>query len=169
MTIGTLIFGNSASNAAGYTLAPGTSGTLTLTNLTVGAQILVTGGSNSISANSTLADNLTITPAAGATLVISGNLSESTTGESLTLAGPGSLVLSGSNTYAGGTNVTAGTLEVLSRSALPDGSDLTVGTSATPFAPANPSAAAISPVPEPGTLALLLAAGALVAMYRKRR
>ncbi len=49
-TIGTLIIGNSASNAVGYTLAPGTSGTLTLTNLTAGAQILITGGSNSISA-----------------------------------------------------------------------------------------------------------------------
>ena len=167
-TVGTLIFGNSASNTAGYTLAPGTSGTLTLTNLTAGAQILVTGGSNSISANVTLADNLTITPSAGSTLVISGNLSESTAGESLTLAGPGTLILSGSNTYTGGTNVAAGTLVVLGSSALPDESDLAVGTS-TAFAPVIPSAAAISPMPEPGTLASLVAGAALMAMYRKRR
>lgn len=111
---------------------------------------------------------MTITPFSGATLVISGNLSESSTGESLTLAGPGTLVLTGSNTYTGGTDVAAGTLEILSSSSLLDRSDLTVGSS-TAFASANPIAAAIASVPEPGTLAMLAAGAALMTIYRKRR
>ena len=52
-----------------------------------------------------------MTPFASATLTISGNISQ--TGPSgLTLNGPGTLVLSGSNSYTGGTTITAGTLSI---------------------------------------------------------
>lgn len=88
--------------------------------------------------------------------------------QALAKNGAGLLILSGSNSYSGGTIVAAGTLKVLSRSALPDGSNVTVGNSAA-FAAVIPSSTEISPVPEPGTLSLLVAGAALLAIYRKRR
>jgi fibronectin-binding autotransporter adhesin len=72
--------------------------------------------------------------------------------------GAGMLILSGENTYDGGTFVNAGTLVVDSPTALPDGSSLTVGLGASSiFAPAA-SPAGLAAVPEPGTLALVFAA-----------
>ena len=172
-TVGTLIFGNSASNTAGYTLAAGSAGTLTLTNLSAGTQILVTGGSNAIAANTILADNLWITPSAGTTLEISGNVSQSSAAESLTLCGPGTLVLSGSNTYTGGTIVSAGTLEIDNPEALAPGSSLIVGECAASLfgdasqglaisLPVDLVSTAASPVPEPGTWTLLILGGSLM-------
>jgi autotransporter-associated beta strand protein len=75
---------------------------------------------------------------------------------SLIKIGSGALVLSGIDTYTGGTFVTAGLLEVTNPAALPDGTSLTVGANAASVfggaaAPAGSSAA----VPEPSTLALL--------------
>ena len=94
-------------------------------------------------------------------------------------AGSGSLVLCGTDTYRGGTTVNAGTLELLSSSALPDGTSLTVGAGGTlifnPAATGSPMNSAtfadltVSPVPEPGTLMLLTAGATLLAIYRKRR
>ncbi|MGA2259221.1 MAG: autotransporter-associated beta strand repeat-containing protein, partial [Thermoguttaceae bacterium] len=170
-TIGTLILGNSASNTAGYTISSGSAGTLTLNNLTAGAQIFITGGSNAISANIILADNLWISPSAGTTLLISGNVSESTAGQSLTLSGPGTLVLSGSNSYTGGTTVCAGTLKIESSAAIPSDTSLTVGAGGTlVFDPeasyrspalllTDTLSSTVSPVPEPGTLTLLFLGG----------
>jgi autotransporter-associated beta strand protein len=87
----------------------------------------------------------------------------------LMIIGDGVLVLSGTdNSYSGGTVVESGTLIDASNGALPDGSSLTVGAGATLMF--GLSAAAASPVvaleharptgavPEPGTLALLVAA-----------
>jgi fibronectin-binding autotransporter adhesin len=93
---------------------------------------------------------------------------------SLALTGPGKLILTGTNTFSGGTTVTDGTLILASPTALAGGSSLTVGQGATSlFAPAiaGPSLAA-SPagavaVPEPGTWALVLAAlWSAIACYR---
>ena len=88
----------------------------------------------------------------------------------LSLTGPGTLILSGSNTYGGGTNVDAGTLEALCASAIPDGTNLAVGAGGTfvfdPSLPGAISTFATSPgeviaaVPEPSTL-VLLAVGAI--------
>jgi fibronectin-binding autotransporter adhesin len=89
----------------------------------------------------------------------------------LTKLGTGSLILSGTNSYDGGTMVNAGTLVVASQSALLSGSNLTVGlaaasafTPATPaatgyFSPADSQAAAagVTAVPEPRALGLLIA------------
>ena len=97
---------------------------------------------------------------------------------SLTLNNPAALlVLSGSNTYSGGTNVEAGRLVVTSPTAIRDGTNLTVGAAAA-FAPTVPgsqdatTAATTSVVPEPGALALLAAlfgAPALAGSWRRNR
>jgi formylglycine-generating enzyme len=158
-TVGSLLLGNSANSATGYTLSAGSAGTLTLDNGVSVATITVTDGSHAISAPVILASGLLVTPSASATLTISGNLSE-TAPSALTLSGPGTLVLSGSGSYSGGTIVDAGTLVVDSASSLPDGSSLTVGQDAssifTPIAGPAPAAEA-SPVPEPGTIVLVIA------------
>jgi autotransporter-associated beta strand protein len=71
----------------------------------------------------------------------------------LTKAGSGTVVLSGSNTFTGGTVVSAGTLNVTTPAALPDGSDLSIGANVValfgaptvPAAPAADSAPTASP------------------------
>jgi autotransporter-associated beta strand protein len=94
----------------------------------------------------------------------------------LTMAGSGSLTLTGSNTYTGGTTVNNGTLIVTNNGAIADGTSLAVGDpsllSLLPAAvvPAPVAAApAVAAVPEPG--ALLLAAFGVVgtAVYRRLR
>jgi autotransporter-associated beta strand protein len=91
----------------------------------------------------------------------------------LVKSGTGKLVLSGSNTYAGGTTVSQGTLVVASANSIANGTNLTVGTNASaafgaPVVPGTNSAA-VSAVPEPGTLALLVAASVIGFGARRRR
>ena len=94
----------------------------------------------------------------------------------------GTLIFSGSDSYSGGTNVSAGTLIVTSQTALPDGSALSVGAGgmfvfdpmqafAAPIESLTdvPSGRVVSAVPEPGTLELLVigvAAAAIAAGIR---
>ena len=93
------------------------------------------------------------------------------TGGSIALLkiGSGQLILSGSDSYCGGTNVDAGTLYVTETSAIADGTRLTVGAGGTFIfdptatfgsAVASSAVSQVNPVPEPGTLALL-SAGAI--------
>jgi len=175
-TVGALIFNNSASSTAGYTISAGSAGTLTMNNLTAGAEIYVSGGSDAISANTTLADSLWVTPDTGATLLVSGNVGEASLGKSLTLCGPGTLVLSGSDSFTGGTIVEAGTLNATCTSAIADGTDLYVGPDLSAFRTvlsSQASAAAatprIGPVPEPSTLGVLAAEGIILILHRWRR
>jgi len=97
--------------------------------------------------------------------------------------GLGTLVLSGTNNYTGGTVVNAGILAITSSGALPDGQSLTVAAGGTLiFDPsfsgspivassvsshATASPVALAPVPEPSTLALLLAGLWSAAIYRR--
>ena len=192
-TLGQLTFANSTNPATGYSLAPGVAGTLTMmsSSTSSAAQIYVTSGTHSLSAPLKLAGSLDISPSPGALLLIGGNISQSVAGSSLTLDNAGTLILSGSDGYTGGTLVTAGTLDVTAVNGLPNGGALTVGAGAGSLfaSPAaggvvlggvqvatagyplgGNSAAAPVAVPEPGTLALLLAAGiAALTFYRRRR
>jgi autotransporter-associated beta strand protein len=92
---------------------------------------------------------------------------------SLAKAGLGGLILSGANTYDGGTLVNAGTLVLASSTALAEGASLAVGAGAAMIFDASSdarSAIAASPggaaaAPEPGTLALLSAAAILAGLH----
>lgn len=170
--VGSLTFNNSA---AGYTLSAGSGGTLTMNNSGgTGSQILVIAGSHTITAPVEIADGvLTVTELSHGRLAISGNISDDNQAESLTLNGDGSgvLVLSGTNTYGGGTIVEEGTLVVTNSAALPSGGNLVVGTEPESiFAPveaATRAPDAPTVVPEPSTLALLAFAG--IAFLRRNR
>ena len=101
----------------------------------------------------------------------------------MTLAGDGSgqLILSGSNSYGGGTNVKAGTMYVTNSSTIPGDKNLAVGAGGTlifdPNGPAgnvatlaaSPATSAVEAVPEPGTLALLTAAVCGAAVCQRLR
>jgi fibronectin-binding autotransporter adhesin len=90
----------------------------------------------------------------------------------LTLAvnGGGELLLSGTNTYSGGTLVESGTLVLASPAAILDGSSLLVGADASSiFGGVVPSAAGAAAVPEPGTMALLAAAVVFAAGWAASR
>ena len=93
--------------------------------------------------------------------------------------GSGALILSGSDSYGGGTLVETGTLEVTSAAALPVGTSLVVGAggifdfdptaAAAPLtgtASATPATSEIAAVPEPNAAALLLVALALWTLRR---
>jgi autotransporter-associated beta strand protein len=109
-TVGTLTFGNSGGNlSTGYTIS-GTN-TLTLNNSGSASLIYVSEGTHTIATPVSLAGNVNVSPNAGSTLTISGNISQ-TTPSSLTLSNAGMLILSGANTYTGGTSVTGGTLQL---------------------------------------------------------
>ena len=96
----------------GYTIAGGGSNMLTMYQLAGGGSIAVSSGSHSISAPVVLAGSLAVSMTGGASLTISGNISESLPGQALALGGNGLLILTGSNTYSGSTTVDGGTLQV---------------------------------------------------------
>jgi fibronectin-binding autotransporter adhesin len=130
--------------------------------------IISGGGENALSA--TMHGASQVVPDAANPLELSGALSGD---GSLTKLGDGLLILSGSNSYTGGTTVDAGTLIAANDNAIADGTNLTVGNTAY-FAPVVPSLAvsyppASTPVPEPGTSAMLTVAAAIVLLYRKRQ
>jgi autotransporter-associated beta strand protein len=132
--------------------------------------VSVTGGSNSpvvsLAGSSSVEVDSSVTLTVGLAI---GNSQSGTT--SLIKAGGGTLVLSGSNTFTGGVDVQSGTLIVNSVQSLPSGTSLTVGASADSiFAASTPLGATPSvvtvPVPEPGALVLLVAAGTFLLLYR---
>ena len=138
------------------------SNTVTLNNSGNGASIVADAGSHEIDAPVVLADNLTLSGSGNLTFGAASSISDNSAGYSLTLDAPGgTLILGGSDSYGGGTTVEAGTLVVDSSTGLPAGSSLTVGASAV-LQDAMPVAA---PVPEPGSLALLLATLWSAAIY----
>ena len=172
-TIGQLTLGNSASNNAGYAISAGSAGTLTFSNGSGSSQLTVASGSHVIDAPIVLADNLVVSGSGMLTFGSSSSITDNGGGHSLTMSGPGgTLILSDTNSYGGGTIVTAGTLIVTNRNAIADGTSLAVAAGGTfvfdPSAIAAPAAAspsaAIAAVPEPGTLALLMAAALLAAL-----
>ncbi len=105
----------------------------------------------------------------------SGTINNGSSLIALAVTGSGTLVLSGTNTYTGGTTVSGnGTLILTNNEAVADGTSLAVGDPSllallhAAVVPAPVAAATVTPVPEPGTLALL-AAGAMAAGWKIRR
>ena len=115
-------------------------------------------GTHFVDASVLLKSNLVVSDSGS--LTFSENISDGGMDKSLTLAGCGELILSGKNTYTGGTNVNAGTLIITTNTAFPGGTSLTVNAGGTfifdPSAVATPTAGAVaSVVPEPSTFVLL--------------
>ena len=95
-------------------------------------------GGTVINSNTSTTTVLTLSPTGSATF--SGSIVGGTLGTiSLVMNGPGTQVLSGTNTYLGGTTVENGTLVVANNEAIEDGTNLTVG---------DPSAFMAPPVPQ---------------------
>jgi autotransporter-associated beta strand protein len=115
-TVGLLTLANTASANTGYTIGAGAGGSLTFSNSGSSAQLNITSGSHVITAPVVLDSNLIVSFAAGAAIGISGNVSGA---GGLTLTGAGTTLLSGSNSYAGGTSVNAGNLVFASPSSIP--------------------------------------------------
>jgi len=164
--LASLIFNNSS---AGYTLSGLGANTnkLTLNYSTTAATIAVESGTHLIEVPVELASNLVVGGSGTLTFGSSSSITETVgTHHSLTMSGNGTLILSGTNNYTGGTNVLAGKLAVTSSTALPDGYGLTVGAGGTLIFDPSFHASTIqglsytdSPmiqsVPEPSTFALL--------------
>ncbi len=93
-------------SAQGYTIASGTSGSLTLQK-SGGAATNVLAGNHTISAPVVLASNLGVTTASGTSLTLSGTVSGS---GGLSKDGPGLLSLTGHNTFSGAINAVNGVL-----------------------------------------------------------
>ena len=130
------ISGFSAAADAGLAVTSQSSGALNVSTFTGAsvsstvtgspAQMFVTPGVQAMSDPLLMTQNLAIVPPAGTTLTISGGIGQALPGTALSLDGPGTLVLGGTNNYSGGTAVTAGTLIVTGGSVLPSGTALTV-------------------------------------------
>jgi autotransporter-associated beta strand protein len=105
-TIGGAAFSSASGN---YTIAQGTGGSLIIDNNGTTAHFSNLTGNHTISAPVVLNSTLSVEPQSGSRLTVSGLLSGA---GGIANANPGTLVLNNSsNTYAGGTSVTAGTLE----------------------------------------------------------
>jgi len=161
-------------STSSYTLS---GGSLTLQSSSGLATVTVSSGTQTIESStkltlaSTGASTTEMVIAELSELKINANIGEiSGLPQLLSKDGPGTLVLSGTNNYSGGTLVNAGILAITSSTALPDGQSLTVGAGGTlifdPSFGASPiqgasmvagSPLAVNPVPEPGTLVLLVA------------
>jgi fibronectin-binding autotransporter adhesin len=139
VTLGSLTIGDpTASGASAYTLNSGTyasgtstlSGTLTF-DVSSGSASLnqtTTSAANVIAANIVLADPLTITNnTASAALTLAGSVSGAA---GLTKAGAGVLTLTGASTFAGGVNLSSGSIRVGNNAALGAGT-ATIGNSTT--------------------------------------
>jgi hypothetical protein len=128
-TVGSLVFSGSNS----YTLSANANGTLNLNSGSTSnnAQIVLLSGSHTIAAPLVLTSNTSISLAEhGEVLTISGNVSGSGSISVMNQAGLGAnysaVVLSGSNTYTGGTNIITGNVQLASAGALPAGSVLSL-------------------------------------------
>ena len=164
----------------------------TLGNFAIGGNTLyVTGGTAANAAyrltlgSGTLSGNATFNVAdngSGIATLTLGAINDGGVARSLTKTGSGLLILSGSDTYSGGTAVDAGSLAVTSSRAFPSGSGLFVGAGATfvfdpsdaaaPAEIASPAAlpvARLAVVPEPSSFLLLAVAAFGLLGYAARQ
>ena len=121
-TVSQLTFANGTA-AGNYTLAPGSGGTLTLSNSNNGAMLTNYAGSNTISAPVVFNDNVQAVIGNGSLLTISGSISDTGT-HSLAVnptATTGTLRLTNSAGFNGGATVYGGNLQLGSGSSGQDG------------------------------------------------
>jgi autotransporter-associated beta strand protein len=165
-TLSSLTFSPAAGGS--YALSGSGGNSLQLANGGSSASISVDSGSDTINAPVILGDNVNVTAAGGASLTISGSISESGGSHGLTLSGSGSLTISGSNSYSGGTTVNGGTLIVTSAGTLPSDTSLTVGAGGTfifdPSQSASSVLAAGLPAPASGSAVASEASTPIVAV-----
>jgi autotransporter-associated beta strand protein len=113
----------------------------------------------------------------GSTLTtFSGTIGDGSSKVALTVSGNSALVLSGMNNYTGGTTVSGnGTLILTNTGAIADGTSLAVGDPsllaqlAAAVVPPPTASAPVTPVPEPGTLLLLIGGGTVSWVARRGR
>ena len=98
---------------------------------TIELPLVLVGGSHELSAS-------------GGGLTLAGPIGESGGANSIVVVGPGTVTMSGTNSYTGGTTVLSGTLVVTNASALADGSSLTIG-AAWPASSGAPAVASPAP------------------------
>ena len=132
-------------------------------------------GGNIVNSNAATPSVLVVSPSSGSS-TFSGQIEggDGLGAIELLKAGAGTLVLSGSNSYTGGTTVAAGAMVDTATDVLPAGMPLAIGAGGTflfdPTAGGSPAAGLadnLFAVPEPGTIALILAA-ACGAVFRRR-
>ena len=120
-----IVFSNSN---ASYLILQGSGTTgLTLTGTGGGSPAVVTviEWNSRVEAPILLDSNLVVS--SSGSLTLDGGVSDGGLAKALTLDGGGTLILSGSDSYSGGTTVNAGTLILTSSGAMADGTSLTVG------------------------------------------
>jgi fibronectin-binding autotransporter adhesin len=127
---------------------------------TVGS-ISIISGTNTITAPLVLAGNVYVSTSAAGALEL-GNISQAAgISAALILSGDGQLILSGTDSYTGGTVVNSGDLIVATSLGLPEGSSLLVGSGAqtifADLAAGQASPAMVHNVPEPCTFTLTAA------------
>ncbi len=176
-TIGGLSF--STTGGGRYVLsrsATDTTSTLTLAGSGASFPLGVAGGNQVIAVPLLLDNNLAVTETAGSALTISTSLGQAGGNRSLTLAGGGTLTLSGTDAYTGATIVEAGELIVTSPSGIFSGTSLIVGGTGAFYAPiidngysADDARETTMPVPEPPALVTLAAAGTISILCRRRQ
>jgi fibronectin-binding autotransporter adhesin len=166
---GTLQLGNASALGTGGLAVNG--GVLDLAGYSISVPSV--SGAAGVVTNSGFEATVTLTVNQSIPTTFGGTIADGAGTTLLDLTGPGSLELSGTNTYSGGTFVEAGQLILDTPNSLALESGLTVGQRASSlFAPAAGPSIALAEqpaaVPEPGTL-VLLAAGAVLLAFRRRR
>ncbi len=113
--------GFSTTGTNSYAISPSNGSTLTLANMAGSATVSDSGGSHTIAVPIVLGSNLSVSATTGSSLTVSGPISQTGGSQSLSFSGGGELILSGTNTYSGGSNLTAGVLQVNASSTVASG------------------------------------------------
>ena len=131
MSVGNIYFSNpnGGGTAASYTIATQNAQNLTMNNLGSSATILVSGSNiaqNTISLPLVLQSNLSVTNNSSSNLTFSGAVSNGMSVSASLTHNAGTLVLSGANTYSGGTIINGGTIQIGLAGALPPSGNVTM-------------------------------------------
>ena len=128
---GNVVLGNATGLGVAATANVAMTGTSTLSTNAFNQSVLAISGTSGtvLQNNSATAQTFTVTPGANQTSAFAGTVQNGSTGSlALTVNGTGALSLGGTNTYSGGTTLTAGQLNINSNNAIGTGAvTLTAG------------------------------------------